>query len=108
MLGALQFIIVVPVIFVIPGVGGVMFCVKVIVCDTGHPFGSTIFTVYKPGWVIEFVSFNGVEPPVQAYVTPPVACNTIVGFVHVNIVVPVIFKICTGNGLKVVATVPVD
>jgi hypothetical protein len=45
MLGALQSIIVVAVIFVIPGVGGVMFCVKVIVCDTGHPFGSTIFTV---------------------------------------------------------------
>ena len=49
MLGALQSIIVLPVMFVIPGVGGVMFWVKVIVCVTGQPFGSTIFTVYKPG-----------------------------------------------------------
>ena len=59
-----QFNVVVPVLFVIPTVGAVVFCVTVIDDCDEHPFAAVAVTVYVPGLVMVAVD-ELPKPPVH-------------------------------------------
>jgi len=88
---------VVPVLLVIPAVGGATSCVIVIDSVSVQPLAPVTVTVYVPAEV------NDTEAEVpkellQLYVPPPVAVTVIVVVAQVNTVVPVEFIIpATGN-----------
>ena len=65
MLVCAQVKIVVFVLFVIDTVGGVMFCVIVILLVAVQPFAAVTVTVYTPGWVNVLAAVVGVLPPLH-------------------------------------------
>src|SRR5574344_2126398 len=91
--------IVVPVLLVLPAVGGVIFCVIVIASVSVQPLAAVTVTVYVPGALKLFAAVAGVAPPDHEYVPPPVAVTEIAVVVQVSIVVPVLFVIPAVGGV---------
>jgi len=85
-------ITVTPVLFVIPAVGTVLFSSTVMLDVEVQPFALVTVTVYVPGAVI-VASALLPKTPLQEYVPFPEAVTLILGFVHVNVVTPVLFVI---------------
>jgi len=99
--GVVQVIIVVAptVLLVMTGVGGVVFCVTVMLDVAVHPLAAVTVTTKVPAAVKLFAAVAGVAPPDHAYPVPPDAVTVIVGVVQVTMVVaPTVLLVMTGVG----------
>ena len=90
---------VVPLPLVIPAVGAEVFCVMVMDEVLVHPLAVVTVTVYVAGLEKLLFAVLVLEPPLQAYVPPPVAETLIAETLQFNSVEPVLFVIATVGGV---------